>query len=86
MAMETPVIATPDAIASIGARAGQDIIIANGAAEFANRIVEILDAPARQRMLAANGRALVETQLSWRASIDKLLDIYARARKNARAA
>lgn len=86
MAMETPVIATPDAIASIGARAGQDIIIANGAAEFANRIVEILNAPARQRMLAANGRALVETQLSWRASVDKLLDIYARARKNARAA
>jgi glycosyltransferase involved in cell wall biosynthesis len=79
MAMKTPVIATSNAVTPLHARAGQDLVTADSADEFANRIVELISAPERQRMFAENGRAFVETHLSWRASVRKLLDVYALA-------
>lgn len=82
MAMQTPVITTPDAAAPLGAQPGRDLLTAETASEFAGLILETLNAPARQKSLAENGRAFVQRQLSWRAAVDKLLAVYSLAQTN----
>jgi glycosyltransferase involved in cell wall biosynthesis len=48
----------------------------NDAADFAARIVELLDDPARRAAMGAFGRKRVETQLEWRHEVPKLLAAY----------
>jgi glycosyltransferase involved in cell wall biosynthesis len=49
----------------------------NDAADFAARIVELLDDPARRSEMGAFGRKRVETELEWRHEAPKLLAAYA---------
>lgn len=49
----------------------------NDAADFAGKIVELLDDPARRAEMGAFGRKRVETELEWRHEAPKLLAAYA---------
>ena len=49
----------------------------NDAADFAAKIVELLDDPARRAEMGAFGRKRVETELEWRHEAPKLLAAYA---------
>jgi glycosyltransferase involved in cell wall biosynthesis len=82
MAMQTPVITTPDAAVPLGAQTGRDVLTAESASEFAGLILKTLNTPALQKTLAESGRALVEGHLSWRAAVEKLLDVYSLAHAN----
>jgi len=84
MAMETPVITTAHVAAPLNAQRGRDLLTAESAADFSDTILALLSAPAQQMALAANGRAFVETNLSWESAVAKLLDVYALARARVR--
>lgn len=76
MAMQTPVISTPDAAAPLGAQTGRDLLTAGTALEFATLILETLRTPALQKTLAENGRTFVASQLSWQVAVEKLVGVY----------
>jgi glycosyltransferase involved in cell wall biosynthesis len=67
------VIATPLAAEGLGARAGVDIALAEGARAFASGVIRLLgDAPARKR-IATHGRQTFESCYSWE-TVWKALD------------
>jgi sugar transferase (PEP-CTERM/EpsH1 system associated) len=75
MAMARPVVATPQATQGIAARDGRDLLVADDAASFAAKTLEILDL--RHAGLASRGRDFVLAEHTWpRAleSLDAILD------------
>jgi glycosyltransferase involved in cell wall biosynthesis len=52
---------------------------ANDTGDMADRIVELLDDPARRAEMGRIGRARVETELGWDHQVDALVAAYARA-------
>ena len=80
MAMGRPVLATPQALEGIGARADEDVMQAASPPEWADRLVRLLgDADLRGR-LAENGRRYVQTHHSWTACLEPLGDLLACAK------
>ena len=77
MAMARPVVTTPEALDGITARAGQDLLVARGAAEFADQVVAVLQGRAPED-LGANARAAVIAHHSWAHHLDKLDELIAR--------
>ncbi len=49
---------------------------ANDEFEFARGLAELMDDPARRRVMGAFGRRRVETELAWSHSVPKLLSVY----------
>lgn len=78
MAMARPVVTTPQALDGIAARPDTDLLVANSAAEFAEKVVAILQgrAPAA---LGANARATVVAHYSWAHHLGDLDQLIARA-------
>ncbi|MBS7812048.1 TIGR03087 family PEP-CTERM/XrtA system glycosyltransferase [Roseococcus pinisoli] len=70
MAMARPVVASPEAFEGVRARAGRDILVAEGALETARRIREVLDG--EHPDLGAAGRAAVMAGHDWRATLQRL--------------
>lgn len=83
MAMGAPLIASPLAVAALAVQPDRDVIVAADSQTFADKIVQSLSQPALLAALAAHGRQLVESDYSWRSSIEKLESIYWTARQNA---
>ena len=77
MAMARPVVTTPEALDGITARPGIDLLVARGAAEFADHLVTVLEARAPQS-LGPNARAAVIEHHSWAHHLDKLDELIAR--------
>lgn len=65
MAVGTPVVATPQAVAGLEARAGEHLLVAEDAAGIAAAAVALVRDPARARALARAARALVERRYRW---------------------
>jgi glycosyltransferase involved in cell wall biosynthesis len=65
MAVGTPVVATPRAVAALSVRPGQDLLVAEDAAGIAAAVVELLANPERARAMARAARALVERRYRW---------------------
>jgi sugar transferase (PEP-CTERM/EpsH1 system associated) len=70
MALGTPVVASPQAFEGVRATAGQDLLVADGAAATAAAVAEILDG--RHPGLAAAGRAMIEARYGWEAQFRRL--------------
>jgi glycosyltransferase involved in cell wall biosynthesis len=70
MAVGTPVVATPRAVAGLDVRAGEHVLVADDAPALARAVVELLADPARARRLARAARALVERRYRWEDSAD----------------
>lgn len=76
MACGTPVLATPQAVAGIGARPGQDFVQAADAQDFAAQILALLANPVRRQQLGQAGRRYTEQQHAWPAIVTQLEEIY----------
>jgi glycosyltransferase involved in cell wall biosynthesis len=72
LAMGTPVLASRQATVALNAQPGRDLLTASGAADFAGRILELLDSPERLDLLGLNGRRYVECHHSWAQSVQLL--------------
>jgi sugar transferase (PEP-CTERM/EpsH1 system associated) len=76
MATGTPIAATPCALGGLDVIAGQHLLVAETASDFADNTVALLrSAPLRNR-LAHNARRLVEQQYSWERSVEELIESY----------
>jgi hypothetical protein len=76
MAMAKPVIVTPQALEGIAAEPGRDLMLADGASDFARLACLALDEPPVDMGRAA--RAQVEASYNWDtniARVDALLDL-----------
>ena len=71
MAMGKAVIATPEAVEGIDARAGDDILVAGDAAAFADRLAAVKAAD-RRRDLGLRARALILDRYCWPATLSRL--------------
>jgi polysaccharide biosynthesis protein PslH len=65
MAMGKPIVSTSVGALGIDAVDGKDIVIADGAWLFAERVCEFLSNPEKRIEIGSGGRKLVETAYSW---------------------
>jgi sugar transferase (PEP-CTERM/EpsH1 system associated) len=70
MAMGKPVVASPAAFEGVRAEAGRELLVADGVAEFAARIGEVLDGA--HAGLGAAARAVMERGYAWSAVLGRL--------------
>jgi sugar transferase (PEP-CTERM/EpsH1 system associated) len=70
MAMARPVVATPQAFEGVHAEPGRDLLVADGTAAFAARVVETLRG--EHAGVGAAGRRAVEQGHTWAASLRRL--------------
>ena len=78
MAMARPVVTTPEALDGIAACPGRDLLVARSAAEFADKVVAVLDGRAPEG-LEAHARAAVIEHHSWTHHLDTLDELIVRA-------
>jgi glycosyltransferase involved in cell wall biosynthesis len=72
MALGTPVVSTSKGAEGLEATYGEDILVADTPAEFADAVLRLLDDGALQARLATNGRRLVESRYGWEGISQKL--------------
>jgi len=65
MAVGTPVVTTPRAIAALEVRTGEDVLVAEDAAGIAAAVLDLLRDPGRARSMARAARAVVERRYRW---------------------
>ncbi|HBG70947.1 MAG: hypothetical protein A2W93_03405 [Bacteroidetes bacterium GWF2_43_63] len=75
MAMQRPCITTDLANNALGARHGDEILVAEDAHEWIELIVALLKNEDEQKRIAINGRKFVIDKYSWPAQIDKIHQI-----------
>ena len=76
MACATPVICTSKAVAALEIIPDQDLVIANSAEEFAEKVLDLLDDSARQQKVGLAGLDYVNRNHNWKGIIDRLESIY----------
>lgn len=76
MACGTPVVASPQGVSALAARADRDLAVAAGAEAFADKVVGLLACAERRRALGEAGRAYVEAHHSWFRVAERLGGIY----------
>jgi sugar transferase (PEP-CTERM/EpsH1 system associated) len=76
MACGTPVISTSPAISALQAQPGQDLLVADQPAEFAETVLALLDDREQQRKFSAAGRHYVEQRHNWAHIAAQLEEIY----------
>jgi sugar transferase (PEP-CTERM/EpsH1 system associated) len=79
MAMGVPVVCSVQAAAGVDAIAGEHLLTASGAEEYASAIRSILDSPAVRERLAAAARERVLTYHAWASSMRRLDNLVAEA-------
>jgi len=72
LALGTPVVATSKGAEGLAVTPGDDILLADEPAEFANAVIRLLDDKTLRAKLATNGRQLVEKRYSWEESAQAL--------------
>jgi glycosyltransferase involved in cell wall biosynthesis len=65
MALGTPVVSTARGIEGLEVQDGRHLLVGADAAEFASRVVALLEEPARGATLAAEARRLVSDVYDW---------------------
>jgi len=65
MAAGVPVVATPCVNEGLGARDGEEILLASEAREFAEKVVSILKSTSLRNRISASARGFVERRFSW---------------------
>ncbi|GAB4531598.1 MAG: TIGR03087 family PEP-CTERM/XrtA system glycosyltransferase [Amphiplicatus sp.] len=69
MAMARPLVATPQAAAGLAVRAGEEMIVADGAAAFADAVLRLLNDPKRGDAIGASARARMKADYAWPAQL-----------------
>jgi glycosyltransferase involved in cell wall biosynthesis len=73
-----PIVSTTLGAEGIAVREGENILIADAPDQFAGSVFKVLDDPALQAQLRANGRSWVEEQYDWRRVYGAWDEVYAR--------
>jgi len=81
LAMAKPAVSTTIGAEGIAVAHGQNILLADSAAAFAQSVVELLRDRGLRARLGENGRRLVETHYSWEAATDLLEAAYQEVRR-----
>ena len=76
LAMGLPVVSTPVGAEGLDVRSGEHLLIADGAAEFAEAVVRVLRDPELADRLGRMGRELVCEKYSWNRVGERLLGLY----------
>jgi len=76
MSCGLPVVSTSYGNAGIGAKDGQEIIIANDGSKFAAAIRDLLANPEKGKAIGRKARELVQKRFGWASKAEKLADVY----------
>ena len=76
MAMGIPVVATPQSCAALEVTNRENILIAEEAEEFAQRVLELLDDEGLRERMGRNARRYAEQHHDWRDVAQRLEEIY----------
>lgn len=76
MAMQTAVVATPLSCDGINVTNGENVILAKRGEDLAAATIRLLQDTALRHRIAANGRALIEAQYTWRRVVDAYEQLY----------
>ena len=71
-----PVVTTTVGLEGIDARLGEDVLVADSPADFADTVTRLLKDEAFQAKLAVNGRLLAEKCYDWQVVLGKMEEIY----------
>jgi len=74
MSAGRPVVSTRTGAEGLTVVAGQHLLLADDASDFANVVVRLLKNPSKQAELAAAGRQLVTDHYGWTQVIDRAMD------------
>jgi glycosyltransferase involved in cell wall biosynthesis len=77
MAMGTPVVSTTLGAEGIAVTAGQDVLIADDPAEFAEQVVALMNDEPLRKSMSARGRALMESRYDWQVIVPTIEQMYA---------
>lgn len=72
LACGRPIVATPEIVAGLSLRDGDEVLVADAAGDFANGLLRILEDEHLAARLAAGGRRRFERDFSFAASLDRL--------------
>lgn len=76
MAMETPVVCSPQACSALETEAGHDLLVGNTPEAIAEHIVSLLDSAERRREIGLAGREYVEAHQTWDSAAQTLERLY----------
>lgn len=76
MACATPVVATSKAATALQALPGQDLLVADEAAQLADHLLHILDNPELARQIGDHGRQYVVANHDWQLIVHNLTNCY----------
>jgi glycosyltransferase involved in cell wall biosynthesis len=76
MALETPVVASPQAAAGLQAIPDQDLLVASEAEEFANAVLRLLSDKELRTDIGAHGRKYITVFHNWKQITRQLLPVY----------
>lgn len=76
MAASAPVVASPQAVSSLGARNGRDLLVGKTPEEMASHLLTLLANEDLRRRIGEAGRAYVEEQHSWDSALSALETVY----------
>jgi glycosyltransferase involved in cell wall biosynthesis len=83
LATGTPVVCTSLAAAALQVNPGQDLLVADGAHNFADAVLRLLDDPALCGQIGQAGRRYVEKHHDWDGVAARLEDVYAAVQRAA---
>jgi sugar transferase (PEP-CTERM/EpsH1 system associated) len=72
MSMKIPCITSPLAFQALGARDGEDILVASTPEDYASHILMLLNNPGKADQIALNGYNFVHRNFNWETETDKL--------------
>jgi glycosyltransferase involved in cell wall biosynthesis len=76
MAMETPVVSTPQALTALQVQPGQDLLTGDTPQEIATAVITLLNDDTLRQRLGQAGRRYVETYHDWHMTAEKLAQLY----------
>lgn len=76
MACRTPVVSTPQAVSTLGATPGEDVLVADRPEEFAAKVLQLIDDPSLQAGVGEAGLRYVRKYHRWSAVAELLEGIY----------
>ena len=79
MAAGAPVVATRYALGGLDATDGKNLLVAENAAEMAERVIALIENPAMAAAMGRRGRQLVEERYGWERAGAELERVYERA-------
>ena len=77
--MGVPVVTTSVGAMGLEADIGNELLVADTPADFAEQVIRLLDNDDLRKTLAQTARTRVETNYSWEAIGDRLEHVYAQA-------